>query len=170
MLAQGEKKAIPDHGKRLFVIIIQRRERHAELDQQCADGCNSLADAEALLTQSDILSINAPSTAETRGFLNASRIAKLPKGAIVVNTARGDLIDDDALIAALKSGHIAAAGLDVYAGEPNVDPRYFELSNTFLLPHLGSATHETRDAMGYCCLDNLDAFFRGDACPNALDR
>ena len=123
---------------------------------------------ESLLAASDFLSINAPSTPETRGFLDAGRIAHLPDGAVVVNTARGDLVDDDALIAALRSGKVAAAGLDVFAGEPNLDPRYRELDNTFLLPHLGSASLETRDAMGYCCLDNLDAFFAGRPCPNAL--
>ena len=123
---------------------------------------------ESLLAASDFLSINAPSSARTRGFLNAERIALLPDGAVVVNTARGDLVDDDALIGALRSGKVAAAGLDVFAGEPNLDSRYRELANTFLLPHIGSASHETRDAMGYCCLDNLDAFFAGRPCPNAL--
>ena len=123
---------------------------------------------ESLLAASDFLSINAPSTPETRRFLNAERIALLPDGAVVVNTARGDLVDDDALIDALRSGKVAAAGLDVFAGEPNLDPRYRGLDNTFLLPHIGSASLETRDAMGYCCLDNLDAFFAGRPCPNAL--
>ena len=123
---------------------------------------------ESLLAASDFLSINAPSTPETRRFLNAERIALLPDSAVVVNTARGDLVDDDALIAALRSGKVAAAGLDVFAGEPNLNPRYRGLDNTFLLPHIGSASLETRDAMGYCCLDNLDAFFAGRPCPNAL--
>ena len=123
---------------------------------------------ESLLAVSEFLSINAPSAPETRKFLNAERIALLPDGAVVVNTARGDLVDDDALIDALRSGKVAAAGLDVFAGEPNLDPRYRSLDNTFLLPHIGSASHETRDAMGYCCLDNLDAFFAGRPCPSAL--
>ena len=123
---------------------------------------------ESLLAASDFLSINAPSTPETRKFLNAQRIALMPDGAVVVNTARGDLVDDDALIDALRSGKVAAAGLDVFAGEPNLDPRYRTLDRTFLLPHIGSASHETRDAMGYCCLDNLDAFFAGRPCPNPL--
>ena len=123
---------------------------------------------ESLLAASDFLSINAPSTPQTRKFLDAERIALLPAGAVVVNTARGELVDDDALVDALRSGRVAAAGLDVFAGEPNLDPRYRELDNTFLLPHIGSASHETRDAMGYCCLDNLDAFFAGRPCPNAL--
>ena len=123
---------------------------------------------ESLLEASDFLSINAPSSPQTRRFLDSERIALLPDGAVVVNTARGDLVDDDALIAALRSGKVAAAGLDVFAGEPHLDPRYRALDNTFLLPHIGSASHETRDAMGYCCLDNLDAFFAGRPCPNAL--
>ena len=124
--------------------------------------------AENLLAVSEILSINSPSNDETRGFLNSERIALLPDRAVVVNTARGDIVDDQALIDALVSGKLAAAGLDVYAGEPDIHPRYRELDNAFLLPHLGSAAHETRDAMGFCCLDNLDAFFAGRPCPTAL--
>ena len=79
----------------------------------------------------------------------------------MVNTARGALVDDEALIAALKSGKLAAAGLDVYNGEPRIHPGYRDLPNTFLLPHIGSATRETRDAMGFRALDNMDAFFAG---------
>lgn len=109
----------------------------------------------------DYLSLHLALTPETHHWLNAERIARLPKGAIVVNSARGDLIDDEALISALRSGHVAAAGLDVYAGEPALDPRYRELPNTILLPHLGSATVGTRCAMGFRALDNLDAFFAG---------
>ncbi|MEM7249950.1 MAG: D-glycerate dehydrogenase [Pseudomonadota bacterium] len=138
------------------------------LDESIAGPATYYADPVAMLSQCDFLSINAPSTPETRGFLNAERIAKLPDRAIVVNTARGDIIDDEALIAALKSGKIAAAGLDVFAGEPNIHPEYAGLMNTLLLPHLGSATHETRDAMGFMCLDNFDAFFAGASCPNAI--
>jgi glyoxylate reductase len=97
--------------------------------------------------------------------LNARRIAKLPDGAIVINTARGTIVDDEALIAALKSGKLAAAGLDVFNNEPAIHPEYRTLANTFLLPHVGSATTETRDAMGFRALDNLDAVFAGRA-PN----
>ncbi len=85
----------------------------------------------------------------------------MPDGAIVVNTSRGGLVDDTALIAALKSGKLFAAGLDVFENEPNLNPAYRELSNVFLLPHLGSATIDTRNAMGFKALDNLDAFFAG---------
>ncbi len=116
---------------------------------------------EDLLPLSDFLSLHCPATPETRGFLNAQRIALLPDGAIVVNTARGAVIDDDALIAALRSGKLAAAGLDVFNDEPNIHPAYREIENAFLLPHVGSATRETRDAMGFRALDNLDAIFNG---------
>ena len=150
-----------------FAMEIHYHNR-SRLSRDLEDGAIWHETPESLLAASDFLSINAPSTPETRGFLDAGRIALLPDGAVVVNTARGDLVDDDALIAALRSGKVAAAGLDVFAGEPNLDPRYRELDNTFLLPHLGSASFETRDAMGYCCLDNLDAFFAGRPCPNAL--
>ena len=124
--------------------------------------------AESLLPNCDFLSINAPSTLETVKFLNAERIALLPDGAVVANTARGNMVDDEALIAALKSGKVAAAGLDVFDGEPHINEGYMALDNTFLLPHLGSASVETRDDMGFCCLDNMDAFFAGRPCPSPL--
>lgn len=124
--------------------------------------------ADGLLPHSDFLSINAPATIENHHFLNRDRIGLLPDGAIVVNTARGTLVDDEALIAALKSGKIAAAGLDVFEGEPNINSGYRTLENAFLLPHLGSATVETRNAMGFKCLDNLDAFFAGRPLPDRL--
>ncbi|MGW8229338.1 MAG: 2-hydroxyacid dehydrogenase [Gammaproteobacteria bacterium] len=116
---------------------------------------------EALLPHCDFLSIHCPATPETHHLINAERIALLPDGAIVVNTARGAVIDDKALIDALRSGKLFAAGLDVFNNEPNIDPRYKELPNTFLLPHIGSATRETRDAMGFRALDNLDAIVSG---------
>jgi lactate dehydrogenase-like 2-hydroxyacid dehydrogenase len=119
------------------------------------------ADADAMLPHCDFLALHVPLLPETRGWLNAKRLAALPKGAIVVNSSRGPVVDDAALIAALKSGHIAAAGLDVFTGEPRANPGYRALPNTFLLPHLGSATLETRTAMGNRALDNLDAFFGG---------
>jgi len=118
---------------------------------------------EELMPHCDFLAFHCVSTPQTRKMLNAARIALLPDGAIVVNASRGAVIDDDALIAALKSGKVAAAGLDVYNNEPDIHPEYRELSNTFLMPHIGSATKETRDAMGFRALDNLDAFFAGRA-------
>ena len=127
------------------------------------------ANADDMLAHCDFLSINAPMTPATRKWVNAERIAKLPKGAIVVNTARGGVVDDEALIAALKSGHLAAAGIDVFDGEPRIHQGYYGLTNAFLLPHMGSATVETRNAMGFRALDNLEAFLlRKQAPPDAV--
>ncbi len=132
-----------------------------QLDSVEEQGAIFHASLDDLLSVADFLSLHCPATPESKGLLNAERIARLPSGAIVVNTARGALVDDDALLDALRSGHVAAAGLDVFNGEPGGDPRYRELDNVFLLPHIGSATRETRDAMGFRALDNLDAYFAG---------
>ncbi|MGQ0672718.1 MAG: 2-hydroxyacid dehydrogenase [Hyphomicrobium sp.] len=123
---------------------------------------------DSLLKVSQFFSINAPSTPETRYFFNKSVIEKLPPGAIVVNTARGDLVNDDDMIAALKSGRLAYAGLDVFAGEPKIHEGYYDLPNTFLFPHLGSAAIEARNQMGFEALDNIDAFFAGKDMPFKL--
>lgn len=117
---------------------------------------------DSMLPHCDFLSVNCASTAETRDSVNARSIGLLPPGAIVVNSARGDIVNDEAVIAALKSGKLAAAGLDVFKGEPNINPAYRELENVFMLPHLGSATKNTRIAMGMRAVDNLAAFFKGE--------
>jgi lactate dehydrogenase-like 2-hydroxyacid dehydrogenase len=116
---------------------------------------------EDLLPHCDFLAIHCVATPETTGLLNAERIALLPDDAIVTNASRGVVIEDEALIAALKSGKVAAAGLDVFNNEPDIHPGYRELANVFLMPHIGSATRETRDGMGFRALDNLDAIFAG---------
>jgi len=118
---------------------------------------------EDLLGVSDVLSLHCPATPATTGMIDAAALARLPEGAILVNTARGNLVDEVALADALRSGHLFAAGLDVYRDEPGGNPALFELENVFLLPHIGSATGETRDAMGNRALHNLDAFFAGRA-------
>lgn len=115
----------------------------------------------SFLPQCEVLSLHAPGGASTQHWLNAERIAQLPKGAVVANAARGGLVDDAALIAALRSFHVAAAGLDVYEGEPRVNPGYLGLENVVLLPHLGSATVETRHAMGMLALDGIAAVLAG---------
>jgi lactate dehydrogenase-like 2-hydroxyacid dehydrogenase len=115
----------------------------------------------SFLPQCDVLSLNAPGSAATHHWLDAERIALLPRGAVVVNAARGTLVDDAALIAALRSGRVGYAGLDVYDGEPAVNPGYLGLQNVVLLPHLGSATVETRNAMGFLALDGIDAVLAG---------
>ena len=159
-------RAVADRARAFGMkILYHNRSRLApELEQ----GAVYYADAEEMLKASQFLSLNAPASAETDNFLDARRIALLPDGAIVVNTARGTLVDDEALIAALKSGKLAAAGIDVYRGEPKLHPGYLPLKNAYLLPHLGSATVETRNAMGFCALDNLDAFFAGKDVPNRI--
>ena len=126
------------------------------------------ADPNDMLPSCDFLSINAPMTPATSKWVNAERIARLPRGAVVVNTARGGVVDDDALIAALKGGHLASAGLDVFEGEPRIHQGYYDLANAFLLPHMGSATVETRNAMGFKALDNLEAFLLRKQAPPDL--
>ena len=152
---------------RAFGMVVHYHNRR-RLDPESEAGAVYHDTPEDLLAVSDILSLHFPATPETRRFLNAERLARLPEGAIVVNTARGDVVDDDALIAALKHGRLFAAGLDVFAGEPDIHPGYYDLDNAYLLPHLGSATVETRNAMGFMVLDNLDAVFAGTPPPNRV--
>jgi lactate dehydrogenase-like 2-hydroxyacid dehydrogenase len=127
------------------------------------------ASLDDMLPHCDFLSVHCASTPETRGIINERAIGLLPANAIVVNTSRGDVVDDEALITALQSGRLAAAGLDVFRNEPDIDPRYRTLDNAFLLPHLGSATRQTRSAMGHRALDNLEAFFAGKSPGDLLE-
>ncbi|HUF87408.1 MAG TPA: D-glycerate dehydrogenase [Thermohalobaculum sp.] len=167
-------------GKRLGIVgmgrvgqVVARRARGLDmeihyhnrrrLEPDSAQGAVFHDTLEGLLAVSDVLSLHCPATRENRGMMNAAAFARLPAGAIFVNTARGALVDEDALIAALTSGHLFAAGLDVLRTEPGGNPGLAKLENVFLLPHIGSATSETRDAMGFRALDNLDAVFAGRA-------
>jgi lactate dehydrogenase-like 2-hydroxyacid dehydrogenase len=140
----------------------------AELPAEITGDAVYHKDPSDLLRVSRFLSLHAPESPETHHFLNSTTIGLLPLGAIVVNTSRGGLVVDDDLIAALKSGHIAAAGLDVFEGEPKLNPEYISLKNTFLLPHVGSATIETRTAMGMLALDNVDAVLNGRPAPTPV--
>jgi lactate dehydrogenase-like 2-hydroxyacid dehydrogenase len=140
----------------------------SELPAEIAGDAVYHKDPADLLRASQFLSLHAPETPETRHFLNAKTIGLLPAGAIVVNTARGGLVADEDLIAALKSGRVAAAGLDVFEGEPTIHPEYVSLKNTFLLPHIGSATIETRTAMGMLALDNVEAVLNGRPAPSLI--
>ncbi len=117
----------------------------------------AMSSLEELLSRSDVLSLHCPSTPESEKLLNRESIKLLPDGAIIINTARGALIDDYALIESLQSGKIFAAGLDVYANEPALDPRYMTLENVFALPHIGSATLESRTALCMAAIENIDA-------------
>ena len=135
---------------------------HRRLAAELEAGATYHESLEAMLPECDFLSVHCPATPETRKLINAERIALLPDDAILVNTARGAIVDEAALLAALASGKLAAAGLDVYDNEPAIDPAFRAVENAFLLPHIGSATRETRDAMGFRALDNLDAITAGD--------
>jgi lactate dehydrogenase-like 2-hydroxyacid dehydrogenase len=139
------------------------------LSPEAEQGATYHADDDRFLGAIDVLSMHIPGGEATRKWLNAERIGRMKPGSIVINSGRGTTVDDEALIAALKSGHVRAAGLDVYDGEPRVNPGYLELENVALLPHLGSATIETRDAMGRRCLENLDAvLLQGTAPPHRV--
>ncbi|MBV9884159.1 MAG: D-glycerate dehydrogenase [Sphingomonadaceae bacterium] len=124
-------------------------------------GADYFADLDALVAAADILSIHVPGGAETRHLIDARRLRLMKPGAILINTARGTIVDEAALAAALREGRLAAAGLDVYEREPAVEPALRALENAVLLPHLGSATLDTRIAMGLRVAANLDAFFDG---------
>jgi len=121
------------------------------------------ATVEDVLREADFVSLHSPATPETRHLMNAERLALMRPTAFLINTARGDIVDEAALVAALERGQIAGAALDVYEKEPHVTPALLTMENVVLLPHLGSATQETRVAMGMRALDNLAAFFAGSA-------
>ena len=143
-----------------FAMPVHYRNR-SRLAPALEQGATYHATDERFLAQCDVLSISAPGGEGTHHWLDGARIRLLPRGAIVVNVARGSLVDDSALIEALRSGAVGAAGLDVYEREPDLDPRYATLENVVLLPHLGSATVETRNAMGFLALDGIDAVLEG---------
>lgn len=123
----------------------------------------------SLFSTCDVISLHAASNEQTKCLINTQSLNQFKPGAILINTSRGDLVDDEALISALQTGKLSAIGLDVYANEPNIDPRFRSLANAFLLPHLGTATLETRDAMGFRAIDNLDAFFAEVSLPDPLN-
>lgn len=167
ILGMGRIGRAVAHRARAFGLKIHYNNRQ-QLPQDIENGAVFHSSAEELLGVSNFLSLHVPSTPEMRHFLCRDRIQLLPGRAIVVNTARGILVKDADLIFALKTGRIAAAGLDVFDGEPNVHPAYLNLPNVFLLPHLGSATIETRTAMGMLALDNIDAVLRKEPAPTLL--
>ena len=151
-----------------FGMAVHYRNR-SRLPAAEEEGAIFHADDNGFLGCIDVLSMHIPGGEATRHWLDRTRIARLPRGAIVVNTGRGTTVDDAALCEALHSGHLRAAGLDVFAGEPAIFEGYHAAPNATLLPHMGSATVETRDAMGFRCLDNLDALLlRGEAPPHRV--
>ena len=123
----------------------------------------------SLFSVSDVLSICCPATKETQNLINKETLEYFPKGAVITNVARGDIIDDNALIEALSRRTIYAIGLDVYKGEPNLNPGYLKHKQAFILPHLGSATKETRTAMANLAIDNIQEFFKTGTCTNKVN-
>ncbi|MEN0059539.1 MAG: D-glycerate dehydrogenase [Bdellovibrio sp.] len=139
------------------ILYFNRKRLPPELEK----GATYFSDLKSMLPLAQVLSLNAPATAETQKIMNKETFSLMPRGSIFVNVARGSLVDEEALIEALRSQHLFAAGLDVYAHEPQVDPRFLELPNVVLSPHIGSATVETRTAMGLRALENMQAALSG---------
>lgn len=131
-------------------------------------GARQLSTIEDVLAVADFVSLHCPGGAENRHLINAARLGAMKRGAFLINTARGDVVDQQALIEALQGGLIAGAGLDVYEGEPDVPAALMQMENVVLLPHLGSATEETRVAMGMRAVDNVTAFFEGRTVPDRV--
>ena len=141
----------------------------SRLDSDLEKGANYHKSLESLLSVSDFFSINCPATKETKHIINKKTIRYFPDAAVISNSSRGDMINDDAMVEALKNGKIFSLGIDVYNGEPNIHPEYLTLPNVFVLPHLGSATIKTRTAMGDLAISNIDEFFKTGKCKNKVN-
>ena len=141
----------------------------SRLDKNLEKGAIYHKSLESLLSVSDFFSINCPATKETKHIINKNTLKRFPEGAVISNSARGDMIDDEAMVEALKNGKIFSLGLDVYNGEPNIHPEYLTLPNVYVLPHLGSATTKTRTAMGNLAVSNLEEFFKTGKCVNRVN-
>ena len=141
----------------------------SKLKQNLEAGATYHENIQSLFSISDILSINCPATNETKNIINKKTLEFFSKEAIITNSARGDMIDDDAMVQALKDKRIFALGLDVYNGEPNIHPGYLELPNVFILPHLGSATKKTRTDMADLAISNIEEFFKSGKCINQVN-
>jgi hydroxypyruvate reductase len=152
-------QAVAQRARGFGMRVLYHNPRRLPPEQE--QGAEYFPTFEAMLPHCDILSLHARSGPDTAGIMNADRFGLLPKGAVFVNAARGNLVDEDALLAALTSGHLFAAGLDVFHNEPAFDLRFAALKNVFLVPHMGSATVETRTAMGMRALDNIAAVLSG---------
>ena len=133
----------------------------SKLSPELEDGAKYHKTIKDLFGQSEFLSVNCPATPETTKIINKETLGYLKKNTVIGNAARGDVVDDDAMVEAIKNGTVFAYGLDVYNGEPKIHPEYLKLKNIFLLPHLGSATKRTRWDMAYRATKNLEQFFSG---------
>ena len=141
----------------------------SKLKSELEEGATYHENIKSLFSVSDFLAINCPATKETVNIINKETLEYFPKGAIITNSARGDMIDDEAMLDALDRRKIYAVGLDVYKGEPNLNPGYLKHKSAFILPHLGSATKETRTAMANLAIDNINEFFKTGECKNKVN-
>jgi len=141
----------------------------SKLTPDLEEGATYHKNIKSLFSVSDILAINCPATKETINIINKETLEYFPTGAIITNSARGDMIDDEAMLDALDRRKIYAVGLDVYKGEPNLNSGYLKHKSAFILPHLGSSTKQTRTAMGDLALDNIDEFFKTGNCKNKVN-
>ena len=149
-----------------MIIHYHNRSKLSEDKEEDAIYHDNLND---LMKVSDVLSVCCPASKDTINLINKDALELLPKGAVVTNVARGDIVDDDALLDALERRKVYAVGLDVYKNEPNLNPGYLKHKSAFILPHLGSATKETRTAMANLAIDNLDEFFKTGGCKNKVN-
>tara|TARA_Y100000389_G_scaffold98704_1_gene95382 strand:- start:301 stop:1254 length:954 start_codon:yes stop_codon:yes gene_type:complete len=149
-------------------MIIHYHNR-SKLSDEKEDGAIYHDNLKSLFSVSDVLSICCPATKETENMINKETVEYFPKGAIITNVARGDIVDDEALIDALNRRKIYAVGLDVYKNEPNLNPGYLKIKTAFILPHLGSATKDTRIAMANLAIDNIEEFFQTGSCKNKVN-
>ncbi len=160
-------KKIAKIAKSLGMVIHYHNRSKLSPDKE--DGAIYHKDLKGLLSVSDVLSVCCPASKETVNLINKESLEYLPKGAVVTNVARGDIVDDEALIDALNRRKVYAVGLDVYKGEPNLNPGYLKYKSAFILPHLGSATKETRTAMANLAIDNLEEYFQSGNCKNKVN-
>ena len=149
-------------------MIIHYHNR-SKLNPEKEQGATYHKTLKSLFSVSDVLSICCPATKETKNLINKETLEYFPKGAVITNVARGDIVEDEALIDALERRKIYAVGLDVYKGEPNLNPGYLKHKSAFILPHLGSSTKDTRTAMGDLAIENIKQFFETGKCKNIVN-
>jgi glyoxylate reductase len=162
----GEAVAVRAKAFGLNIIYNKRKRLPASVEEEL--GVTFEPDLDRLVARADIITLHCPLTAETDKIINAQRIRMMKPDAYIINSSRGELIDEDALISALQDGHIGGAGLDVYTHEPAVDPRFFDIPNVVLLPHLGSATFEGREASGERVIANIRMWADGHRPPDQV--
>ena len=141
----------------------------SRLSPEIESGAKFHESIKSLFSVSDVLSICCPATKETKNIVNKQTLEYFPTGAIITNVARGDMIEDEAMVQALTDRKIYAIGLDVYKGEPKINSGYLNQSTAFILPHLGSATKKTRTAMADLAISNIEEFFNTGKCKNTIN-